>query len=758
MPVILSLLFGIVLGQIFIYFPLTVTLVSLVIFLSFLKRNKFLAILIVLSLVSGISYSNHINSNKQQKFRDITAIGYIKNANQNIYNFRIVESNKTELKNTNLKVYSRETLQEGKSYLIECVYGKTYKNPYQSENPICYVKNTQLLSKSYKTRFDELRGKINTKIEETISENLSGSLIAMTTGERVSIPDEIKDDFRKTGLIHILSISGAHFSLLFTIFFIVFKFIFKRLPYKLLVRLTIYIKPSQLSILFCFPVILGYYLIVEPNYPSTRSFIMATLFMTGVLSERKSIWIFTVSFACLIILIFQPDAIKDVSFQLSFLATAGIGFISDIYKHFKGKIHNKVLAYILLSFLVSVSATLITAPVIIYKFHYLSLIGSVANLTAGLLIGMVLFPLHICFVAFFLITGTYPLPELIDFIGTVSFKLMHVLASFNYSSILIPPVSQGVVVIFYLSIFIVLLSYYCFKGKLMKLCYGLSILLFFSSILIPIATFIKEKENLKMTFLDVGQADSTVLETPSGVFLIDTGKTGWEITQFLRAKGINEINALIITHEQKDHAGGFERVIKNFKLNEIWDNGYIEYNKQILPDKIVIRHLARGDILQIDNCSFTVLHPYSEFWTSSLSRDSNELSLIFKFKCFNKNYLFTSDAGKQSIKTLPVQYLKTDIVKIPHHGSKYSLLREFYDHAKPEFCIISTGKDNPYGHPHSVVITALEKHCNIFRTDNDGAIQIKEKKDGTLTIQTMKSLEFKPYRDWENLKKLFILW
>jgi len=81
--------------------------------------------------------------------------------------------------------------------LIECIYSKTYKNPYQSENPICYVKNTQLLSKSYKTRFDELRDKINTKIEETISKNLSGSLIAMTTGERVSIPDEIKDDFEK---------------------------------------------------------------------------------------------------------------------------------------------------------------------------------------------------------------------------------------------------------------------------------------------------------------------------------------------------------------------------------------------------------------------------------------------------------------------------------------------------------------------------------------------------------------------------------
>jgi len=607
----------------------------------------------------------------------------------------------------------------------------------------------------YKTTIDEIRERINKKIADALDKNISGTLIAMTTGERASIPSEIQEDFRKTGLIHLLSISGAHFSLLFTVSFLIFKFLIKRLPYSALVRVTLYIKPSQLSIILSFPIILSYFLVVEPNYPSTRAFIMATLFMIGVLSERKSLWIFTVSFACLLILIFEPKAIKDISFQLSFLATAGIGFASDVYKNLKDKIHNKVISYVFLSLLISVSATIITAPLIIYRFHYISLISPLANITAGLLIGMILFPLHLFFVAIFLITGYYPLPELINFTGAISFKAMHWLASFKYSSIWIPPVPIGAVAIFYVAVFVLLLGFYAFKkGRIV--CYSLSLILFLSSIFIPAFMHVKDKESLKITFLDAGQAESTVLKTPYGFFLIDTGKTGWEATQFLRAHGVKELS-LIITHEQKDHAGGFERILKNFQIKEIWDNGYIDYNKELIHN-ISMRHLERGDVLKTGSCSFIVLHPYKGFWTSSLSRDSNELSLIFKFKCFKNNYLFTSDAGIEALQNIPENYLKSEVVKIPHHGSKHSFYPEFYKAAEPEICIISAGKQNPYGHPHKEVIEKINKICRIYRTDEHGAIQIKESPEGALKVQSMKDTVFKPYRDWENLKKLFILW
>ncbi|WP_353683717.1 DNA internalization-related competence protein ComEC/Rec2 [Thermodesulfovibrio sp. 3907-1M] len=743
---------GILLGYLFTYFPVITIALSILLIFTF-KNKRFIAILLAISIFLGILYGSITYTKDAKTPENIHFTGYLKNKTGNTYEFKVINSN-SEIKKTLLKVYSNQTLKEGETYEIECRMGKKHLNPYQYGDSLCFLKRLKLQEQSHKPAVDEVREKINRKISESLDREISGTLIAMTTGERTSIPLEIHEDFRKTGLIHLLSISGAHFSLLFTVCFLIFKFLIKRLPYSVLLKITLYWKPSQLATFFTFPVILCYFLIVEPNYPSTRSFIMAILFMIGVLSERKSLWIFTVSFACFMILILEPQAIKDVSFQLSFLATAGIGFASDLYKNFKDKIPKRV-SYLLLSFLVTVSATLITAPLIIYRFHYLSLISPLANLTAGVLIGMILFPLHLLFVAIFLITGYYPFPELIDFIGKLSFKTMHILASFKYSSIWIPPVPPVALVNFYMAVFVLLFSFYCLK-KTKIITFGFSLMLFLTSILIPIFMHVKDKESLKITLLDVGQAESVVLKTSTGFFLIDTGKTGWEANQFLKAYDAKEL-ILIITHEQKDHAGGVERILQNFQIKEIWDTGYINYSKELIND-ILIRHLKRGDVLKTDRCFFIILHPYKGFWSPSLLEDSNEVSLIFKFQCFKKTFLFTSDAGIDALQTIPVNYLKSDVVKIPHHGSKRSFYPEFYKATEPEICIISAGKQNPYGHPHKEIIENLNKKCKIYRTDEDGAIQIKELPDGSLRVQTFKDAVFKPYKDWENLKKLFILW
>lgn len=753
MPIIPSLVAGIVLGHLFIYFPVTVIILSIL--LIFVFKNR-VAIILAISIILGIFYVLITVSKDSVVSESINFTGYLNNNTANLYEFKIIESS-PKIEKTSLKVYSTQYLESGKTYKIECALGKKHLNPYQYGDSLCFLKKAQPAEYSHKTVFDETREKINEKISKSIDKEISGVLIAMTTGERTQIPSEIQEDFRKTGLIHLLSISGAHFGFLFTVCFFVFKFLIKRFPSSILLRITLYLKPSQMATFLTFPVIFCYFLLVEPNYPSTRSFIMATLFMVGVLSERKSIWIFTVSFACLVILIFKPAAIKDISFQLSFLATVGIGFVSDIYKNFKDKIHNKIISYIFLSLLISLGAMLITAPLIIYRFHYISLISPLANLTAGLLIGMILFPLHIFFVTIFTLTGYYPVPELINFIGAISFKVMHWLASFRYSSIWIPPLPKGAVAIFYFAVFVSLIGFYALKRREVKaLSWSLSFILFLFSIFIPAFMHLKDKETLKITFLDVGQAEAIVLKIPSGFFLIDTGKTGWEVTQFLKSYGVKELT-VIITHEQRDHAGGLERVLKNFKIKEIWDTGYINYDKEFIHDTL-IRHLERGDILKIGSCSFTILHPYKGFWSPSLTVNSNDLSLIFKLQCFKNGYLFTSDAGVNALQTIPVNYLKSELIKIPHHGSKHSFYPEFYKAVGPAICIISAGKQNPYGHPHKEVIANVSKICKIYRTDENGAIQVKETPDGVLKVQTFKDTLFKPFEDWENLKKLFILW
>lgn len=750
MPFILSALLGILTGSIFIYFPfLSLSLISIPsVFFAF-KRKYLMSLFCLLVSFTGLLYSASVKNISSLNNDILSFHGYVVSRKENLHIFKTFEG-KT------VKAYSAEQLSDNRYYRIDCKIFPAHKNPFiGNKNPACYVIKAEDEGEINQGFIEKIQLKINSVLKNKLYEDTANVLIAMTTGYRHEISEKTLTDFQKTGLIHLLSISGAHFSLLFTVSFVFLRFIIRHLPYNSLVYLTIYIKPSQLAIFMSFPVLLGYFLIVQPSYPSTRAFLMASLFMLGVLTERKSLWITTLSIACLLILISEPEALSDISFQLSFLATAGIGFITDIYKGFKNRISNKILSYLLLSLLISFSATVITAPLVAYRFHYLSIISPVSNLTAGFFIGMVLFPMNILFVVLYLLSGIYPFPELINFIASVSFWIMNKLSSLKFSSLNIPPVPAGVVAIFYFAIFTGIFSFYALKGFIKKIFYFFSIFLIFSGIFLSLILIEKEKNTIKITFLDAGQAESTVIETPEGVFLVDTGRTGFEAEYFLKAKGINDLTALIITHEQKDHAGGFVRIMERFNVKEVWDNGYIIYN---MEDKSTIKHLERGDVLRAGNCVFTILHPYKEFYAPSLSKDSNELSMIFRFKCFKNIYLFTSDAGRQAMQTIPAQYLKSHIMKIPHHGSRHSFYEEFYKAVSPQICIISAGRENPYGHPHSEVMEYLNRICKIYRTDEHGAIQIKESPQGRLYIKTFEDTQLKPYRELENLKKLFILW
>ncbi|MCX7988708.1 MAG: DNA internalization-related competence protein ComEC/Rec2 [Thermodesulfovibrio sp.] len=750
MPYILSFVLGILGGLIFIYFPIFSIFLALVpALICLLNRKYFVAIVCLLFSSIAVLYGilgqrDFTDEESPMKFK-----GSIVLSKDNIYVFK-------DINGKNIRVYFNGKLEENRLYSVECKKIDKPKNPYVFIiSDFCYAIKLTDEGILNLTLFEKAQKRINDELKARLNEKFAPVMIAMTTGHRHEISKEIKEDFQRTGLIHLLSISGAHFSLLFTVFFIIFKTLTNFIPYKWLVRMTLYITPSQLSIILCFPLLLFYFLLIEPNYPSTRAFIMAMLFMIGVLAERKSLWIITVSIACLIILIIEPSSAKDISFQLSFLATIAIGFVSDIYKSFKDRIKNRILSYMFLSLLISFSASFVTAPLVIYKFYYLSIISPIANITAGLLIGMLIFPLNVMFVIVYLITGIYPLPEVINFLSEISFRLMHLLASLSFSSILIPPIPLGSVLIFYIAIFLLILSFYGLNKGSRKIAIAIALLFILFSGLISGILVYSEKKAYKITFLDVGQANSAVIETPKEVFVVDTGKTGFELQRYLTAKGYRDLQALIITHEQKDHAGGFSRIIENFNVREIWDNGYIKYNLSMPIEK---RHLERGDILKVGNCTFTVLHPYKGFFTSSITKDSNEVSLVFSVKCLNRKFLFTSDVGRDALESIPLNYLRADIIKVPHHGSKRSFYEDFYEVVSPQICIISSGKNNPYGHPHKEVLEYLNRKCRIYRTDINGAIQIKEKTDGNMELKTFEETRFKPYREWENLKKLFILW
>jgi competence protein ComEC len=275
---------------------------------------------------------------------------------------------------------------------------------------------------------------------------------------------------------------------------------------------------------------------------------------------------------------------------------------------------------------------------------------------------------------------------------------------------------------------------------------------------------ISEGKDLSITFVDVGQGDSAVIELPdSKTVVVDTGRTGKETAAFLRYRGKKDIDALVLTHNHPDHTGGMEYLLKKYDVKEIWDNGRMSY-----PDGMHInarhRMLERGDTVEADGYRIAVLHPYEEFYTLSENSysEENSASLVLKVTGKARSVLFAGDIEEESeedIAHLKI-WLPSDAIKIPHHGSRTSALDDFIAAVSPSIAVISVGRDNSFGHPSQETLEKLESK-SIFRTDLDGAIKIVERGD-KLLVKTCREFIFEKADDFAmekgNIRKLFTVW
>ncbi|NLY36353.1 MAG: MBL fold metallo-hydrolase [Tissierellia bacterium] len=207
-------------------------------------------------------------------------------------------------------------------------------------------------------------------------------------------------------------------------------------------------------------------------------------------------------------------------------------------------------------------------------------------------------------------------------------------------------------------------------------------------------------------FLDVGQGDSSLLITDSGkTLLIDTGR-GRAIHEHLQSLGIYSLDMVIITHFDEDHSK---------ELNKL------HYKKLYYPKGSHYPQgypLEEGDVIQIDDVSLRFISP------AELRYDDNEDCLVFVMNYKGKKILYTGDVGIKRLKELPRE--RVDILKYPHHGSRHSLERSYYDAVDPQIVILSYGRNN-YGHPHPEVMQYLEPQFKVFETFNDGSLHLKNR-------------------------------
>ena len=251
-----------------------------------------------------------------------------------------------------------------------------------------------------------------------------------------------------------------------------------------------------------------------------------------------------------------------------------------------------------------------------------------------------------------------------------------------------------------------------------------------------------EITGIKVTFIDVGQADSILIETSNQKMLIDAGNTedGKKLVNYFKGLGINEFNYVIGTHAHEDHIGGMSDIINNFKVDRFLMPDVITTTKTfedtldaLNSKNIKFETPSIGNTYNMDDAVIKVLYVGTD--EDNLNNDSIVLKMNYK----NVKFLFMGDATTSVEKEIMNDDLKADILKVGHHGTNTSSSSDFLNKVKPSYAIVSVGLNNTYNLPSSKIIERLKKqNISVYRTDESGTINVTSDGDN-INIETVKT-------------------
>lgn len=572
-------------------------------------------------------------------------------------------------------------------------------------------------------------------ISDVFPEESKGIVQALLYGERSQISEDINKAYQELGIVHLLAISGLHVGILVSGL------------YYILIRTGMTHEKTKLLLILSLPV----YCIIAGGAPSVlRAAGMSMLYLASKQMRLHLSTIDVISVTFLVLLAADPYYLFNVGFQLSF--SVSIALILSA----------KTLSKITIRFyqLLAVSSVALFAslPIILYSFYQISLLSLPMNILFVPFYSVVILPLSLASVfgmhifsplGSFLIAVTdfllkisnnivlfiNSLPSFMLLFGKPSFPFLFLFTVFLCLAFIVYEKSNRLKEMRLFVLFIVLLLFYQHESEY----------------------FVRTGE---IVMLDVGQGDSIYLSAPhnQGTYLIDTGgilsfnQEKWKeksnpysisedtLIPFLKSKGKRTLDKLILTHGDADHAGEVTKLLDEIRVIElIVPLGFLrgEFEQKII-DKAKstgteVSVLKSGDAVSDSFFKLNILSPIN------LSESENNDSLVIFAKIGGLKWLFTGDLEHEGEKRILEKYkgLKTDVLKIGHHGSKGSTSDLFLKQLQPRIALISAGENNRYNHPHNEVIGLLQKYgMEILQTKDHGSITFKFNGDsGTFSVQ-----------------------
>lgn len=575
--------------------------------------------------------------------------------------------------------------------------------------------------------FEPTRENIRETINTYLNKQASAIVNALILGERGNLEDGLLSDFQKTGVVHVLAISGLHVG--FIALLLHFILMILRVPKTIIMALIV------LFLVF-------FVALVNFKAPVVRASLMITFYYVSKVLMRPQNPLNTTALAAIVILLFHPAQLFLPGFQYSFAAVFGLIIGNSCFKNLMAFINKKRLwfsyinKYLRKPFIASLSAILATVPLTLYYFGCLQIGALVANIFVIPAIGVIVF-LSILFLTFSL-SSLLPAAGTAVVIENLINGMIAVISAF--SDLPFIQINTGQPALWQL-MFVGLGIGLIFNYKWKKARTGLLILI--SLFLIIHFLGMRSESDLKITFLSVGQGDAALIYFPGGkVALVDAGNNGFGfdageryVDPVLKNYGTNHINYLIGSHPHSDHIGGFEYIIDNYSVDtlviadvEVESHLFRRILNKAQLKNVYIKRIHRGDMLNADkNVRMYILHPSDFFEKVNINsgQSINNSSIVIKMVHGKNSLLLMGDSEEEAEKDLLryQDFLQSNILKVGHHGSKTSSYESFIDQVKPEMAIISVGENNKFNHPSiSTLIKFANKNIPAYRTDLNGAL------------------------------------
>jgi competence protein ComEC len=528
----------------------------------------------------------------------------------------------------------------------------------------------------------------------------TGVLTALAIGDQRSIPVAQWQVFSRTGVMHLVSISGLHVTMIAALCALAVGTLWRRSE-----RLMLRLPAQKAAIAAGWAAAFFYASLAGFEVPAQRTLYMLSVLAVALWAGRNLGVVRTLLLALLVVLLIDPWAVLATGFWLSFGAVAILFYAgnSRLGPNEPRRWRGVLIQWGAAQWAVTVGGL----PLLLLFFQQFSLVSPLANLVAVPVVSFVVTPLALIF-------AVIPWPPLLHLDHWVMVQLMALLdwlAAWPVWQQAAPPLWA---VLLALVGVVWLLLPRGFPARWLGLC-----------LLLPALFPPLPRPGMGEAWadvLDVGQGLAVVVRTARHALLYDTGPGyGGEadagqrvVVPFLRTNGVSRLDALVVSHQDKDHAGGLEAVRAYGPVGRVLGS-FTEAGGE---------RCAAGQSWEWDGVRFTMLHPESDDYEKKTR--TNAMSCVLRVESVGASLLLPADieaANERALVARAAEALRADVLVVPHHGGKGSSTLAFVSAVAPEHAVFSAGYRNPFGHPRPEIL-ARYGDSSIWRTDRDGAVRV----------------------------------